>query len=244
MGGTDGRCHQRLVHHLLAAPGMGATAVLVHHAGQQFLIQAAPVHTDAHRLVPAHGGFDHLAELLVLLVALAHVARVDAVFGQSLRAIGKFCQKTVAVIVKIPDQRHIDAHAVELLAHIRHGLRGLGRVDGNAHQFGAGLRQFLDLDGRTNGVHRIGIGHRLHTHRRIAADGHHALAMAHNGLQRGMAGRSSNRYGIGSQQHEEYSVYLSSKRATPIEATLAMSKGWPRSVSCTFSARPMVTRTG
>ena len=177
----------------LASQGSARAAVDVHQAGQQFLVEAAPVDADAHRLVPAHGGLDHLAELAVALVALAHVAGVDAVLGQRLGAGRIVGEQAVAVVVEVADQRHVDAHAVELLADVGHLRRGLGRVDGDAHHLGAGDRQFLDLDRGADGVHRVGVGHRLDAHRRVAADGDDARAPDHaapgaNGAARGAAG--------------------------------------------------------
>ena len=65
---------------------LGAARVLVHQLGEQLLVEAAPVDADAHRLVVAHRRLDHLRELAVVLVALADVARVDAVLRQRLGA--------------------------------------------------------------------------------------------------------------------------------------------------------------
>ena len=159
-----------------ASQGRAAGTVLVHQAGQQLLVQAAPVDADANRLVPAHRGLDHLAELAVALVALADIAGVDPVLGQRLRAFRVVRQQAMAVVVEVADQRNVDAHAVELLPDMRHCLRCLWRVDGDAHQFGAGQCQLLDLDRSADDIGSVGIGHRLHAHRRIATDRHHALA--------------------------------------------------------------------
>ena len=74
-GGRD----QRFIHDRFSIPRHRAAAVFVHQAGQQLLVQAAPVHADAHGLVPAQGGFNHLPKLFVVLVTFAHIARIDAV---------------------------------------------------------------------------------------------------------------------------------------------------------------------
>jgi hypothetical protein len=168
----------------LASHGCGALAVDVHQDGEQFLVEAAPVHADAHRLVPAHGRVDHLAELLVLLVALAHVAGVDAVLAQRLGAGRIVGEQAVAVVVEVADQRHVDAHAVELLADVGHLGRGLGRVDRDAHHLGARDGQFLDLDRGADGIDRVGVGHRLHAHGCVAAHRDGARAPDHAGLAR------------------------------------------------------------
>ena len=103
-----------------ASQGSARAAVLVHQLRQQFLVEAAPVDADAHRLVPAHRRLDHLAELPVALVALADVAGIDAVLGQRLGAGRVVGQQPVAVVVEVADQRHVDAHAIELLADVGH----------------------------------------------------------------------------------------------------------------------------
>jgi hypothetical protein len=72
--------------------------------------------------------------------------------------------------MEIADQRHVDIHPVELFADIRHGSGRFWPVHGQAHQFGTGAGQFLDLDRGADRIGRIGIGHRLHHDRRIAAD--------------------------------------------------------------------------
>ena len=170
--------HQGFAHHGLGFPRLGTAAVVVHHTGHQFVVQAAPVHADAHRLVVAAGHFDHLREVVVATLAPAHVAGIDAVFGQGLRALGKLREQLVAVVVEVAHQRHRHAHAVELFADGGHLARGFGRVDGDAHHFGTGQGQCLDLHRRGDGIGRIGIGHGLHHHRRAAAHRDHAIAPA------------------------------------------------------------------
>ena len=85
--------------------------------------------------------------------------------------------------MEVAHQRHVDAHAVELIADVRHGGGRLRRIDGDAHEFGAGHRQLLDLDGRLDRIDRVGVGHRLHPHRRIAANRDQTRAPAHLCLQ-------------------------------------------------------------
>ena len=81
--GTPGRLDRRsedgAVHDLLRLEGIRQPGVVIHHLRQQFLVEAAPVDADAHRLAITRCHLDHLSELPVVLVALAHVARVDAV---------------------------------------------------------------------------------------------------------------------------------------------------------------------
>ena len=134
LGGGDGGGDERLVHHLARVPGRGALGVGVHQLRQQLLVKAAPVHANAHGLVVARSDLNHLRELAVFFLALADVARVDAVLGERLGTGGKVTQQAVAVVVKVAHQGHGDAHAVKLLTDVGHGLCGLGGVDGDAYQ--------------------------------------------------------------------------------------------------------------
>src|SRR5690606_38470305 len=86
---ADGRHYQGVAHYRLRFPGLRALAVLVHFARHEFVVEAAPVDADAHRLVVPAGDFDHLREVIVAPLAAAHVARIDAVLGKRLGAIGK-----------------------------------------------------------------------------------------------------------------------------------------------------------
>ena len=108
-----------------------------------------------------------------MLVAFAHIARIDAVLGEAFSASGKVTQQSVPVVVKIPDQGHINAHAVQLLSDVRHGLCGLWGVDSDAYELGARDGQLLDLNGRPNGVGRVRVGHGLNANRGIGTHGDH-----------------------------------------------------------------------
>jgi len=60
----------------------------------------------------------------------------------------------------------------------------LGCIDRDAHHLRAGDRQLLDLDRGADRIDGVGVGHGLHAHRRVAADGDHARAPAHARLAR------------------------------------------------------------
>jgi len=106
-----------------------------------------------------------------------------------LRARRVVGQQAVAVVVEVADQRHVDAHAVELLADVGHRGGGLWRVDRDADHLGAGDREFLDLDRGADRVDRVGVRHRLDAHGRTAADRDDARAPAHLRLARAVRGR-------------------------------------------------------
>ena len=103
----------------VASSGVLLLRVLIHHAREQLLVEAAPVDADAHRLAVADRALDHGGELLVALRAAADVAGIDAVLGERLRAIRILRQQLVAVVVEVADQRHVAAARVEPLADAR-----------------------------------------------------------------------------------------------------------------------------
>ncbi len=171
-----------LVHDTARVPRLGPAGVVVHHARQQILIEAAPVHTDADRLVVAAGQLDHLRELAVTALALADIAGVDAVFVQRFRASRIAGQQLVAVEVEIADQGHVEAHAVQPFADPGHRGRRLDRVDRDAHQLRAGAMELRHLNGGGDLVGGVGVGHRLHGDGRAAADRHVANADGVRGM--------------------------------------------------------------
>ena len=66
---------------LAGAARLGPLRVGVHDARQHRLVEAAPVHADAHRLVVAAGELDDGGELRIALGARAYIAGVDAKLG-------------------------------------------------------------------------------------------------------------------------------------------------------------------
>ena len=88
--GERGRAQRALEHRLdvdvLRVARLRRARVRVHHLREQVLVERAPVHADAHRLVVLDGDLDDRAEVLVAPLA-ADVARVDAVLGERARAV-------------------------------------------------------------------------------------------------------------------------------------------------------------
>ena len=105
-GTTKGRLDEGLLIHRVGGEWLGALGVLIHHARQKLLIQAAPIDADANGFVVTAGDLDHLRKLGVAFAAATDVARVDAQFGQGFGALGVLGQQFVTIEVKIPDQRH------------------------------------------------------------------------------------------------------------------------------------------
>jgi hypothetical protein len=142
----------------------------------QLLIQATPVNANSNRFTPTHGGLYHLRKLQITFIALADIARIDAVLGEGLRALRIVSQQTMTVVVKITDQGHIDTHSVKLLPNRSDRHCRFGRVDRQSHQLRARQAKLLDLNCCTNHIHCIGIGHGLHSNRCPATHRHHPIA--------------------------------------------------------------------
>ena len=63
--GDDHRLH----HDVAGVEGLGELGVLVHHLGEEGLVERAPVDADADGLLMLDGDFDHGAEVVVVLAA-------------------------------------------------------------------------------------------------------------------------------------------------------------------------------
>ena len=96
---------------------------------QQFLVEAAPVDADAHRLVPSgtppRSSGANWSSRLSPLPTLPGLMRYLA---SACGAVRKLRQQPVAVVVEVADQRHVDAHAVELLADVAAPARAASGV--------------------------------------------------------------------------------------------------------------------
>ena len=166
------RHNQRFFHHFIRAFGIGRGQIGIHHALGQALIKAAPVHADAHSFAVFGGGAYHIGKFFIAFCALADIARIDAVFRQSLRTIGKLGQQALAVEMKITNQRRVATHVVQPLADFGHFGRRFRAVDSDAHHFRAGIAQFFHLLRGAGRIGGVGVGHRLHHHRRFCAHLH------------------------------------------------------------------------
>ena len=181
----DGADHDRVERHVAGVFRFGGARVFVHHAREQRLVERAPVDADAHRLVVFERGFDHDVEIVVGLAADVDVAGVDAILGQRAGAFGILLEQQVAVVVEIADDGHAHAELIERIDDSRHGGGGGFGIHGHADQLRTGARQRHHLiDGRGR-IRRIGIGHRLHHDRMLAAD-LDAADIHHNRLAAGL----------------------------------------------------------
>ena len=107
------------------------------------------------------GGANHVGKFFIAFHALAHVTRIDAVFGQGAGAVGKLGEQAFAVEVEITNQRHGAAHVVQTAANFGDLAGGFGRVHGNPHHFRAGICQLFHLPRGGGGIGGVGVGHGL-----------------------------------------------------------------------------------
>jgi len=85
--------------------------------------------------------------------------------------------------MKIANEGHINAHFVELIANVRNSFSSFRGVDSQAHHLRTRQGQFLDLDGGTDDIHRVCVGHRLNPDRCISPHSDDALPPLNDGLQ-------------------------------------------------------------
>ncbi len=186
-GRDERRADHRLARDRAGVQRRRPPGVLVHQAGQQFLIERAPVGPDAHRLAVADGDLDDQAELQVALRPEADVAGIDAVLVERLGAGVMVGEQLVADVVEVADQRNPDADRAQSVADMRHGGGGLVAVDGQAHEFRAGAGERRDLPRRRLDVGGVGVGHRLDDDRRAAAHQNGGVALAYLDADAGAA---------------------------------------------------------
>ena len=145
-GGVVERGDDHGFHHDVAGgPGGGGFGVLIHHAGEERLIERAPVDADADGLLMVDGDLNHGAEVVVVAAADGDVAGIDAVFGESFGAAGVLFEQNVAVVVEVADDGGVDAAGGEALDNGRDGGSGVFVIDGDADDFTAGEGEGLDL---------------------------------------------------------------------------------------------------
>ena len=122
-----------VAHDLGGVLRITGSRVLVHHPGQEFLIERAPVDADPDRLFVLVGDLDHGRELNIALFAKPHITGIDPVLRQCFGAGGVIVQQRMADIMKIADDRHVEPHQHQPVTNIRHGLRRFVAVDRDAH---------------------------------------------------------------------------------------------------------------
>src|SRR6185437_15495905 len=102
-GGVQGADDHGFYHDVAGRAGGGGFRVLVHHAGEQGLVQRAPVDADADGFLVFHRALDHGAEIVVVFAADGDVAGIDAVLGQSASGGGVLFEQQMAVVVEVAD---------------------------------------------------------------------------------------------------------------------------------------------
>ena len=144
--------------------------VLVHHLCQQILIERSPVHADAHRFPIIDGDLDDRSKVLITSLA-ADVPWIDAVLGESARAVRVFREQQVAVVVEVANDRDVAPIVGSPSNDLGYRRRRLVVIDGHAYELRAGAGQRDHLRRRVRGVGGIRVRHRLHDDRIGATDG-------------------------------------------------------------------------
>ena len=170
-GGVVERGDDHGFHHDVAGvEWLGEFGVVVHHLGQEGLIERAPVDADADGLLMLDGYFDHGAEVVVIFAADGAVAGIDAVFGESFGARGVLGEELVAVVVEVADDGRGPTFGADAFDDVGNGFGGVVVVDGDADELGAGAGEGGDLlDGGLD-VRGVGVGHGLDDDRGGGAD--------------------------------------------------------------------------
>jgi hypothetical protein len=100
--------------------------------GEEILVERAPVHANAHRLVIINGELDDGTEVLVAPFG-AHVPRVYAVLVERACALGMTGKKEMPVVMEVSDDGHVHSVVLQPPADFGNGGGRLIVVDGNAH---------------------------------------------------------------------------------------------------------------
>ena len=191
-GGIQRGTDQRFAQHAAGFPGFGALRVLVHQRGGQRLVERAPVDADAHRLVVLDRELDQLRELGVALAAEADIAGIDAVLRQRLArrparwpaAGGRCSGSRRSSARRCPSSRSFST--MRGTAAADSGLLTVTRTSSEPARHSSATC----FDGRGD-VGGVGVGHRLHHHRCVAAD--QDVADAHLAASAGAArGRTTS----------------------------------------------------
>jgi len=162
--GLDGALDHGVHGHVAGAQRLTQLRVRVHHAREEVLVEAAPVDADADGLAVVDGHLDDGVEVVVVVLA-AHVARVDAVLGERLRAVRVLGEEDVTVVMEVADHGHL-----HLADDLRDGARGLVVVHGDPHELATRGVERLHLRHRPRHVRGVGVGHGLHDDGPLAAD--------------------------------------------------------------------------
>ncbi len=80
-------------------------AILVHHSGDESLIQRSPIHANANRLIVFERYLDDGPEVIVMLPAHPDVAGINTIFVERSGAVWILVKENVPVVVEITNQR-------------------------------------------------------------------------------------------------------------------------------------------
>ncbi len=139
-GGADGALDHRVDENFGSGFWFFDGGIFVHQVSEEVLVERSPIDADANGFLIFDGDFDDLGKVVIVFIAEADIAGVDAIFVEGLRHCGIFAEESVAVVVKIADEWDVrEAFFVESGANFGDGFSGGIGVDGDADEFGAGF---------------------------------------------------------------------------------------------------------
>ncbi len=150
--------------------GLRKAGILVHHPGEQALVERPPIDAYTNGPLIFDRGFDHGAEIVVVFLADIDVAGIDPVLSKSASASRVLLEKQMAVVVEVAHDGNADTVHVQGVGDLGNSRGGFFGVYRDTDQFGTGFRQGHDLIDCAGNIGRIGIGHGLHHDRVIRTD--------------------------------------------------------------------------
>ena len=153
----------RLEVDLLRVKRFVALGVVVHQLCEQALVERAPVHPDAHRLLVLDGDLDDGPEVVVAMPR-SDVPRIDAILREQGGGLRELLQQQVTVVMEIADDRHAHAQIGETLDDLGHGSCRLVVVDRDANDLRACPGECGDLRRGGDRIGRVRVRHGLDDH--------------------------------------------------------------------------------
>ena len=115
-----------MVHNFMWLQWLLAQVIFIHNPRQQVLIQATPVHPNAHRFVIFYCYLNHTGKLLIPFFTLTDIAGVDAVLGQGPGTFGVVIEQLVAIEMEITNQGHETVMTIKIGANFRYRGGSIG----------------------------------------------------------------------------------------------------------------------
>jgi hypothetical protein len=107
------------------------------------------------------GDLDHPTKVVIVMSAGPNVAGIDSVLRKRARTLLEFGEKYVAVVMEIADYWSVKSGIADTRNYFGDARGGFSGVDSDPHDFGTRAGELDHLFCRSDGIRRIGVGHRL-----------------------------------------------------------------------------------